>query len=102
MTKYANRLHHVRHDADSYARELRAAVIAVFSDFSNPVVACYPFSIGYEDFAERTGLNMHGIRRLGFPRTWDGVSYNVRFTWDSEPLLRMLVVGLENSHTVTS
>lgn len=64
MTKYAIRLHHVRHYVDSYARELRAAVIAVFP---NPVVACYPFSSGYEDFAERTGLNMHGIRRLGFP-----------------------------------
>ena len=52
------------HDVDSEARALRAVVMTVSP---NTEAACYTFSIRYENFAERTGLNMHGIRRLGFP-----------------------------------
>ena len=58
-TKHVAWIQHVPHDADSDARVLRAVVLTVF-----PLVrkACYTFSISYEDFMGRTGLNMHGVR----------------------------------------
>lgn len=58
-TKYVGWMQHIPHDADSDARVLRAVVMTEF-----PLVkrACYAFSTSYEDFMERTGLNMHGIR----------------------------------------
>ena len=64
VTRYANWSHCIPHDAESDARALRAVIMAVFPDTA---AACYTFSIRYEDFAKRTGLNMHRIRRLGFP-----------------------------------
>lgn len=63
VTRYVNWLHCIPHCVDSDARALRVVVMTVFP---NTVAACYMFSIRYEDFAERTGLNMHPVRRLGF------------------------------------
>lgn len=57
--KYAGWIQHVPHDADSDARVLRAVVMTVFPEVK---YACYTFSISYEDFMARTGLNMHGVR----------------------------------------
>lgn len=59
VTKHAGWMPHTPHDADSDARALRNVVTTVFPQVRR---ACYTFSISYEDFMERTGLNLHGVR----------------------------------------
>jgi hypothetical protein len=58
-TKYVPWMQHIPHDADSDARILRGVVMTAFPSVRK---ACYTFSTSHEDFMERTGLNMHGVR----------------------------------------
>jgi hypothetical protein len=58
VAMYAPWIEFVPHDADSDARALRCVVM---TEFPNVRMACTTFSISYQEYMRRTGLDMHEI-----------------------------------------
>ena len=61
VTRYANWLHRIPHDADSDARALRVVVMTVFP---NTAAACYTFSVRYNDTRLVVRLPMSSAARI--------------------------------------